>query len=56
LTGNNHAPKIMQRDVAKRASFGRYAPELLATDYGGDLGWRGGRLQPDSPLTRASAG
>ena len=43
--GNNHAPKILERDVANlRNYFGRYAPELLATDYGtGDLGAVRGR-------------
>jgi RIO kinase 1 len=52
--GNNHAPKILERDVANlRNYFGRYAPELLATDYGGEI-WalfEAGALQPDTPLT-----
>ena len=52
--GNNHAPKIMERDVANlRNYFGRYAPELLATDYGREIWalYEAGALQPDSPLT-----
>jgi RIO kinase 1 len=52
--GNNHAPKILERDVANlRAYFGRYAPELLATNYGKEI-WalfEAGALQPDTPLT-----
>ncbi len=52
--GNNHAPKILERDVANlRNYFGRYAPELLATHYGKEI-WalfEVGELQPDSPLT-----
>jgi len=52
--GNNHAPKILERDVANlRNYFGRYAPELLATDYGREI-WalfEAGALQPDTPLT-----
>jgi RIO kinase 1 len=52
--GNNHAPKIMERDVANlRNYFGRYAPELLATDYGQEIWalYEVGALLPDSPLT-----
>jgi RIO kinase 1 len=52
--GNNHAPKILERDVANlRSYFGRYAPELLATNYGKEI-WalfEAGALQPDTPLT-----
>ena len=52
--GNNHAPRMLLRDVDNlRHFFGRHAPELLATEYGPEL-WtlyeRGG-LQPDTPLT-----
>ncbi len=38
--GNNHAARMLLRDVVNlRDYFGRYAPELLTTDYGpGDLG------------------
>jgi RIO kinase 1 len=52
--GNNHAPKILERDVANlRTCFGRYAPELLATDYGREIWalYEAGTLQPDTPLT-----
>ena len=52
--GNNHAPKILERDVANlRNYFGRYAPELLATDYGREIWalYEAGALQPDTPLT-----
>ena len=52
--GNNHAPKILERDVANlRNYFGRYAPELLATDYGKEIWalYEAGALQPDTPLT-----
>ncbi len=52
--GNNHAPKMLERDVANlRHYFGRYAPELLATDYGREI-WalfEAGQLTPDVPLT-----
>ena len=38
--GNNHAQRMLLRDVDNlRRFFGRFAPELLATDYGKrDLG------------------
>jgi len=52
--GNNHAPKILERDVANlRNYFGRYAPELLATDYGREIWalYEAGALQPESKLT-----
>ena len=52
--GNNHAPKILERDVANlRHYFGRYAPELLATNYGKEIWalYEAGALQPDTPLT-----
>jgi RIO kinase 1 len=52
--GNNHAPRMLMRDVANlRAFFGSYAPELLNTQYGPEI-WHlyaGGRLAPDSPLS-----
>jgi RIO kinase 1 len=52
--GNNHAPKMLERDVANlRNYFGRYAPELLATEYGREI-WalfEAGQLTPDTPLT-----
>jgi RIO kinase 1 len=52
--GNNHAPKILERDVANlRSYFGRYAPELLDTRYGEEIWalYEAGVLQPDTPLT-----
>ncbi len=52
--GNNHAPKILERDVANlRNYFGRYTPELLATNYGKEIWalYEAGALQPDTPLT-----
>jgi RIO kinase 1 len=37
-TGNNHAPRMLVRDVDNlRRFFGRFAPELLATDYGKEI-------------------
>jgi RIO kinase 1 len=36
--GNNHAPRMLVRDVDNlRRFFGRFAPELLATDYGKEI-------------------
>ena len=52
--GNNHAPKILERDVANlRTCFGRYAPELLATRYGEEIWalYEAGKLLPDTALT-----
>jgi len=52
--GNNHAQRILERDVANlRRCFGRYAPELLATRYGKEIWalYEAGALQPDTPLT-----
>src|SRR3954447_15556434 len=52
--GNNHAPRMLMRDVNNlRVFFGRYAPALLATQYGPEI-WAlfsGGLLAPDTPLT-----
>ena len=52
--GNNHAPRILERDVANlRGYFGRHAPELLATNYGQEI-WalfEAGALEPETPLT-----
>jgi RIO kinase 1 len=52
--GNNHAARMLERDVANlRHYFGRTAPELLATDYGREI-WalfEAGRLHPEVPLT-----
>jgi RIO kinase 1 len=52
--GNNHAPTILERDVANlRHYFGRYVPELLATNYGKEIWalYEAGALHPDTPLT-----
>ena len=36
--GNNHAPRMLVRDVDNlRRFFGRFAPELTATDYGKEI-------------------
>ena len=52
--GNNHAPRMLQRDVGNlRSYFGRFAPELLNTDYGREI-WalfEAGKLAPDTALT-----
>lgn len=52
--GNNHAAAMLERDVANlRHFFGRFAPELLATDYGREIWalYQKGLLTPDSVLT-----
>jgi len=52
--GNNHASRMLLRDVANlRAFFGRSAPELLATAYGAEIWdlYQRGVLQTDSVLT-----
>src|SRR6185436_20392479 len=52
--GNNHAPRMLVRDVDNlRAFFGRYAPALLATDYGKEIwaSYQSGKLTPDAELT-----
>src|ERR1700693_5133863 len=49
--GNNHAPRLLVRDVDNlRAFFGRFAPELLATDYGKEIWslYETGALAPDA--------
>ena len=52
--GNNNAAAMLERDVANMtAYFGRFAPELLATDYGREI-WKlyaTGELSPQSILT-----
>ena len=52
--GNNHAPAMLERDVANlRHFFGRFAPELRPTHYGPEM-WalfERGLLLPDTPLT-----
>ena len=52
--GNNHAPRMLLRDVDNlRVFFGRYAPALLATQYGPEIWslYAGGLLATDTPLT-----
>jgi RIO kinase 1 len=52
--GNNHAAAMLERDVANlRNYFGRYAPELLATDYGREMWalYQAGALHPATTLT-----
>lgn len=52
--GNNHAAMMLQRDVDNmRAYFGRFAPELLTTDYGREIWalYEAGDLHPESTLT-----
>jgi RIO kinase 1 len=52
--GNNNALAMLQRDVKNLAdTLGRFAPELLATDYAREM-WtwfQKGELTPDTPLT-----
>jgi len=52
--GNNNAAAMLERDVANiRAYFGRFAPEILTTDYGREI-WKlyaKGELRPMSELT-----
>src|SRR5260221_4812980 len=53
--GNNHAPPMLVRDVDNlRAFFGRFAPHLLATDYGKEILalYHAGKLTLDLALTR----
>jgi RIO kinase 1 len=52
--GNNHAQRMLLRDVANlRDFFGRFAPELLQTDYGAEIWdlYQRGLLHPQTPLT-----
>ncbi|WP_035572617.1 PA4780 family RIO1-like protein kinase [Halomonas halocynthiae] len=52
--GNNSAEMMFERDVDNmRRYFGRFAPELLATDYGKEIWalYEAGELHPDSQLT-----
>lgn len=52
--GNNHAPRMLMRDVDNlRRFFGQFAPELLATRHGPEIWslYAAGLLQPDTPLT-----
>jgi len=52
--GNNHAPRMLVRDVDNlRRFFGQFAPELLATDYGKEIWslYESGALHPEVGLT-----
>jgi len=52
--GNNHAAGMLERDVANlRNYFGRFAPDLLSTDYGREVWslYERGLLTTDSVLT-----
>ncbi|MDZ7921019.1 PA4780 family RIO1-like protein kinase [Rhodoferax sp.] len=52
--GNNHAQRMLMRDVANlRDFFGQFAPALLATDYGPEIWslYQGGLLSNETPLT-----
>jgi RIO kinase 1 len=52
--GNNNAERMLERDVDNmRRYFGRFAPDLLTTDYGKEI-WalfESGDLHPESKLT-----
>ena len=52
--GNNHAQRMLMRDVENlRHFFGRFAPVLLATDFGGEIWalYQRGTLTVESALT-----
>ena len=52
--GNNHAQRMLLRDVANlRDFFGQFAPELLRTQYGPEIWslYQGGLLSNDTPLS-----
>ncbi len=52
--GNNHAQRMLLRDVANlRDFFGQFAPELLVTEYGPEIWslYQAGLLTVDTPLT-----
>lgn len=51
---NNAAASMLERDVARLAAyFGRFAPELLTTDYGKEIWslYQSGKLHPEIELT-----
>jgi len=53
-SGNNNAERMLERDVDNmRRYFGKYAPELMNTDYGKEIWelYESGRLHPASKLT-----
>jgi RIO kinase 1 len=52
--GNNHAQRMLMRDVANlRDFFGQFAPELLTTQYGPEMWslYQSGLLSNETPLT-----
>jgi RIO kinase 1 len=52
--GNNHAPRMLVRDVDNlRRFFGRFEPSLLDTDYGKEIWalYESGALHPEVALT-----
>jgi RIO kinase 1 len=52
--GNNHAQRMLLRDVANlRDFFGQFAPELLSTQYGPEIWslYQSGLLSNETPLT-----
>ncbi|MGZ8258467.1 MAG: RIO1 family regulatory kinase/ATPase domain-containing protein, partial [Methylotenera sp.] len=52
--GNNYASSMLERDVGNLAAyFGRFAPELLTTQYGKEIWslYARGDLHPDVELT-----
>jgi RIO kinase 1 len=52
--GNNHAQRMLLRDVANlRDFFGRFAPDLLQTDFGPEIWdlYQRGLLDPSAALT-----
>lgn len=52
--GNNHAQRMLMRDVANlRDFFGQFAPALLKTDFGPEIWslYQSGLLDNDTPLT-----
>ena len=52
--GNNHAFSMLERDIKNLAAyFGRFAPEILSTDYAMEIWslYESGKLHPESELT-----
>ena len=52
--GNNHAAAMLERDVGNlRNFFGRFAPEILGTNFAGEIWsiYQAGLLTPTTPLT-----
>lgn len=52
--GNNHASRMLERDVENLANYlGQFAPQLLGKDYGKEIWmhYEDGNLTPETPLT-----